>query len=209
MNQDINLLQKKRKGPQKGVSAGQLTVVSGVLILLMVGLKTGISLYQIDSLEDKYANIQGSFTVQKKRLDKLQTLQAKAEDPKTLKAVKTLEGRLEKIRTARNLLEQDHFSNRAGYSTYLKEFARRSVKGLWLTRISLVGAGQRITLRGRCTDPELLPRYIKRLARSEQLVGSRFNGLRINRPDKRDREHRFAYVDFVMSTDMESLVEPL
>ena len=69
----------------------------------------------------------------------------------------------------------------AGYSELLKAFARQTVSGLWLTGLQLEPGGQRLTIKGRAVQAELVPGYIQRLGREKALKGYSFERLRLDR----------------------------
>lgn len=207
MNQEVNLLKRQRIRTRSPLKVARLFLLSAVLVLSAATLKAAVSFYQLHALESEYEQVQSDYTEAKTKLNGLQALADKANDPKALQEFLELEERLDSLQRTRDVLKRDMFSNTSGYSAFFTTFAENAVRGLWLTNIGIVGAGEQITLEGRCTDPSLLPKYIKRLAESETIDGTRFNGLRITRPEKGQAEHRYDYVDFVMTTDIDSLAE--
>jgi hypothetical protein len=72
--------------------------------------------------------------------------------------------------------------NTDGFSEYLRAFARQSLEGLWLTGLSLAGAGQDVVLQGRSLRPELVPGYVQRLNREQVMKGHVFSELQMQRP---------------------------
>jgi hypothetical protein len=56
------------------------------------------------------------------------------------------------------------------------------VGGMWLTGVSIVGAGNEIGVQGRALDAQLVPQFITRLAQEPVLRGKTFAELRIERP---------------------------
>ena len=51
--------------------------------------------------------------------------------------------------------------------------------GLWLTGVSVSGAGQDIGIKGRATDPASLPGYLNRLTQEPLMRGKSFTSLQI------------------------------
>ena len=76
-------------------------------------------------------------------------------------------------------LLRGEFGNTRGYSEYFRAFARQRVEGLWLTGISINGAGNDIGLRGRALQPAMVPAYIGRLGKESALRGKSFSTLMI------------------------------
>jgi hypothetical protein len=73
--------------------------------------------------------------------------------------------------------------NAAGYAEYFRAFSRQNVSGLWLTGVSIVGAGNDIGVQGRAMQPTLIPAYIARLKSERIMHGKSFASLDISRPD--------------------------
>jgi hypothetical protein len=92
------------------------------------------------------------------------------------------QGELKSLREVQAVLERGELGNTAGYSEYWRAFARQSVNGVWLTAVSVTGAGKEIGLEGRALQPELVPGYIQRLTREAVLQGKAFGSLEISRP---------------------------
>lgn len=61
------------------------------------------------------------------------------------------------------------------YGELLSGFSRQTLGGVWLVGFSF--AGQGVELRGRLTDPALLPRYIDKLDADPAFAGRRFSAL--------------------------------
>lgn len=89
---------------------------------------------------------------------------------------------LKSLQEVQAILERGELGNTAGYSEYFRAFARQSVTGVWLTGVSVVGAGKEIGLEGRALQPELVPGYIQRLTREAVLQGKTFGSMEISRP---------------------------
>ena len=93
-----------------------------------------------------------------------------------------MQGELRALQEAQAVLERGELGNTAGYSEYFRALARQNVPGVWLTGVSVVGAGKEIGLEGRSLQPELVPGYIQRLTREAVLQGKTFGSLEIARP---------------------------
>ena len=93
-----------------------------------------------------------------------------------------MQAELKALREVKSVLERGELGNTAGYSEYWRAFARQSVNGVWLTGVTVVGAGREIGLEGRALQPEQVPGYIQRLTREAVLQGKTFGSLEISRP---------------------------
>ena len=89
---------------------------------------------------------------------------------------------LDLLRQASAVLQKGEFGNAQGYSEYFRAFARASVAGLWLTGVSITGAGTPLVLQGKALEADLIPVYINRLAKETVLQGKSFGSLEIFQP---------------------------
>lgn len=81
-----------------------------------------------------------------------------------------------------DLLRTGEIGNTKGYSDYLQAFSRQITDGLWLTGLTIQGAGNDIALQGRALQPDLVPAYIGRLTREPVMQGKSFSTLAILQP---------------------------
>ena len=68
-----------------------------------------------------------------------------------------------------------------GYADHLEALARRSHPSVWITGLTLQGSDDAIELRGRMTDPALLPDYLRSLQAEPEFKGRSFATLQIQR----------------------------
>lgn len=78
------------------------------------------------------------------------------------------------------LLKGGEFGRTAGFSEYLRAFARQTVNGLWLTGFNIKGNDMQIS--GRTLQPELVPTYLQRLQREPAMQGKAFANLEMAIP---------------------------
>jgi hypothetical protein len=86
----------------------------------------------------------------------------------------------------------------AGYSEYLRAFARQTVEGLWLTSIQIAEGGAQLTMSGRALQADLVPVLIARLKQESVLRGRPLEALVITRSTA-GKEPR-AVVEFTVSS---------
>lgn len=79
------------------------------------------------------------------------------------------------LQTLRQRLESDA----PAYAEYLRGLARQSMTGLWITGFVWDAANDSMEIRGRTTDPALLPEYIRRLNREPAFRGHAFAALNV------------------------------
>jgi len=87
------------------------------------------------------------------------------------------DAQLAALRHVSGVLDRGELGDSAGFAGYFQAFARQSVQGLWLTSVSI--AGKDIGLKGRTTDPALVPGYIGRLTQEPLMHGKSFSSLQI------------------------------
>lgn len=77
-------------------------------------------------------------------------------------------------------LEPDAIPAEDGFSEHLRGLARQSVEGMWFTGFSLQDGGGSLSLAGRANSPELVPRFLKKLASEPVYRGHHFRLFKMN-----------------------------
>jgi hypothetical protein len=90
---------------------------------------------------------------------------------------------LKALHDVQSVLQGGALGNTAGYAEYFRAFSRQNVSGLWLTGVTIVGAGNDIGVQGRAMQPTMIPNYIARLTSEKVMHGKTFASLDISRPD--------------------------
>jgi Tfp pilus assembly protein PilN len=80
------------------------------------------------------------------------------------------------------LLASGSLGDTRGVSEYLRAFSRQTTDGLWLTGLSITGAGNDIVIQGRTLDADLVPAYLQKLRRETTLRGHGFGSLAVFQP---------------------------
>lgn len=86
------------------------------------------------------------------------------------------------------------------YAEYLRGLARQTVAGLWLTDFAVDTVTGGMEIRGRMTDPALLPEYIRRLNREQAFRGRSFAALKLDagKPDAAKAIARTPWHEFML-----------
>jgi hypothetical protein len=84
-----------------------------------------------------------------------------------------------RLREVSGVLDAASLGNTQGYAEYFRALARQHVDGLWLTGVSIAGAGVDIGVRGRALDPQRVPGYLNRLTQRTVMRGQAFGSLQI------------------------------
>lgn len=182
MSQQINLFnpiflkQKKVFATTPMVRALGL-LLAGVVVLVAYGSQN------VAALERRAADGAGKLATLQQRMAAVNVEYAPRQPSKELGVeLATAEARLHALQEVRTVLARGDIGNTAGYSGYFKGLARANVNGMWLTGVTIVGAGNEISVQGRALDAQLVPEFIARLAREPALQGKSFAELRIERP---------------------------
>ena len=181
MSAQINLF-NPLLGKQKHVfSAKEMTQMLG-LVLLGVAVITWYLDRQATQLEKQLASSKEQLNVAQGQLAKVTSEFVPRNKNKQLETeIVGIEAQVRALEKVTDLLKQGDFGNASGYSSYLRAFARQSVDGLWLTKVSVSAGGNELGLTGRALQAELVPRYVQRLAGEPVLHGKSFSSLEMQR----------------------------
>lgn len=179
MSQQINLfnpilLKQKKVFTARPMLEALAVLVAGALVLVFYG-------------QQSVAALQGELAAGGKQLAQRKARQASAgvqfvprqKSAELAQQLAAAELELASLRKVAALLQRGEIGNTAGYADYFRALARQNVAGLWLTGVSIVGAGNEIAVRGRALQPALVPAYIGRLGREPVLHGKSFASLQI------------------------------
>ena len=208
MSQQINLFNPAFQPQKKIFSVNAMAGALGVLVLLVVG--TGVyAKVRIAQLEARVARGEAEVQAAQKRLEA-----ATAEF-----APRTKDGRLEAelaaaqaehdaLRRVADVIQRGDLGNTEGYAEYFRALARQSVDGLWLTGVTITGAGTEIGVRGRALDPALVPGYLARLRNERVLQGKPVGSMQIGQAttvkvrgaDGKETDAPAPYVEFSLQS---------
>lgn len=176
------------------------------LAFLMVGLAVfySFSLDQETALERQAADSLRESAFQKDRLTRLSAgytpgaSQKRAEED--LRAAETAIAARESLLRK---IQSGTLENSAGYSEYLRAFARQIVNGVWITGVTIEEGTQNLTVTGKALQADLVPVFIGRLGAESVLRGRTFDSLSISQtltePERKSATAP-AYVAFRLSS---------
>jgi Tfp pilus assembly protein PilN len=180
LSQQINLFNPIFRRQKKVFSSLAMAQALGGLVLGIAAL----GLYggrQVAALEREAARGAGQLAQKQARLASVTAEFAPRKNSAELAAeLAQAEAQLAALRRISGVLERGELGDTGGYSEYLRALARQGVDGLWLTGLSITGAGSEIGIRGRALDPAQVPGYIGRLTTEPALRGKSFASLRID-----------------------------
>jgi len=180
VSQQINLFNPQFLKQKKYFSA--LMMLQSVAVLLAgLALFYGYALQQEAELARQAAASVQENAVQSERLNKFSAefapgaaqKQAEAELQEAAAAIAARE-------TLLRQMQSGALSNAAGYSEYLRAFARQIVSGVWLTGVEIEEGAQSLTLKGNALQADLIPAFIGRLGAEPVLRGRQLESLSIS-----------------------------
>lgn len=207
MKQQVNLYHPIFRKEQKKFSAA--TMLQGSLLVLAgISLMYGYTWWRTVALRVQLKDVEAQQSAAVARLnDVSRNLPMRHADPRLEREVRDLDLRIQTIQQIRTASRPDLFMAVPGYSDYLVALARQSGAGLWVTGLMISGAGESVVLAGRTRDPELLPRYLQRLAGERPFAGLQFEIFQMTRPvhtpanaEKDTPEVLEPYVEFELRT---------
>ncbi|WP_296001056.1 MSHA biogenesis protein MshA [Rugamonas sp.] len=182
MSQQINLFNPIFLKQKKVFGAVPMLEALGVIVLgaLVLGW---LAQQRVSVLEQRAAAGKTMVAERETRLNKAAVQFAPRQRSATLDSeVAAAEAELNSLHQVDSVLHGGALGNTAGYAEYFRAFARQDVSGLWLTGVSIVGAGNDIGVQGRAMQATLIPNYIARLTAEKVMNGKTFGRLEIARP---------------------------
>jgi Fimbrial assembly protein (PilN) len=194
MSQQINLYAPIFRKQSKVFSA--TTMLQGLaLIVVVVAVFFWIISAHTSLLEIRAADSSRQLQGDLERLKAYGARETAGERAKSLaERRKALEASLASQTEALKAFDAGALGRTEGYSEPLRALARRSMEGVWLTRIEFAEASGELSLSGRATRAELVPAYLERLRGEQALRGHAFSRLEVTRPPSAQ------FVEFTLSS---------
>jgi len=194
MTQQINLYSPIFRKQSKVFSALTMAQGLGLIAVVVAVFYYTISLHT-SLLEIRAADSARQLQGELERLKAYGAGAAPAERARSLaERKKALEASLAGQTQALQAFDTGVLGRTEGYSELLRALARRSMEGVWLTRIEFAEASGELSLSGRATRAELVPAYLERLRGEQALRGQGFSRLEVTRPAK------MPFVEFTLSS---------
>ncbi len=199
MSQQVNLYQpvfRKQKRKFSALAMLQATL----LVVLGIGLLYGYTWWQVRQLRAETAQTDKQLASLTKRLDETARQFGERLQSKDLQAqVQKLQEQVSEKQRLHQILRSAQF-NTQGFSDYFIAFARQHIPGVWITGLDITGAADQLTLSGRSTNPELVPRYLQKLSTEKRLSGIEFQTFQMSRGGADAKGGATSYVDFMAKT---------
>ncbi|MFP5340856.1 MAG: PilN domain-containing protein [Gammaproteobacteria bacterium] len=208
MSQQINLYNPAFERRRQWLSLNILGAALAALVLLFA-VAAALTGMRNDALARQERASAGQLAQLKAQASKMTAqVGARQKDPRLLEELGRVQADLDAGAEVLAVLQGGALGNTAGYSEYLRAFARQSFDGLWLTGFSIAGAGHDVTIQGRALRAELVPDYLKRLNRERIMQGRAFSELSMELPkaqvDAKTQPERAGYLEFRLSTQADA-----
>jgi hypothetical protein len=212
VSQQINLFNPIFLKQKKYFSAVAMVQALGLVLLGSI-LLVFYTKYQLGLLEREAISVSGQLVTVQSQLAKVTAEYAPRQNSKSFDdQIRAAETEVRSLQQVSDVLKNGELGNTKGYSEYLRAFSRQIVNGLWLTDISLVGAGNEIGIKGRTVNPALVPAYISRLKHEPSMQGKSFATLEMQVPqadptktDSGAKPKAAGYIEFNLQSSEKSM----
>jgi len=200
VSQQVNLYQPIFRKEEKKFSTFAMLQAVGMVAIGIV-LLYGYSWWHINSLREELKRAQQNQAAASKRLVEVtEKFGHRASGASLDDQIVRLEREVVAKQRMQEILQRGVFSNTRGFSDYFVSLARQHIAGVWLTGFDITGAAEQVSLSGRSTNPELVPRYMQRLSSEKTLSGIEFRVFQMNRPAPDPKETNTQFVEFQVKT---------
>jgi Tfp pilus assembly protein PilN len=200
VSQQINLYQPIFRKEEKKFSTVAMLQAMGAVVVGVVAIYA-YTWWQVGALKSELKRAETQHAAASKRLtDATEKFGQRAGRTSLDSEITRMEGEIVAKQRIQEILQRGIFSNTHGFSEYLVSFARQHTPGVWLTGFDITGAAEQMTLAGRSTNPELVPRYMQKLSAEKTLSGIEFHVFQMNRPAPDPKETSVNYIEFQVKT---------
>jgi hypothetical protein len=181
VSQQINLFNPIFLKQKKIFTAVPMAEALGV-VLAGAMLMSWFASHRVAELEQRAAAGKAQLAKRETRLNNANVQFAPRQKSPALAAeLAEAEAQLAALSDVENVLRGGALGNTSGYAEYFRAFSRQNVNGLWLTGVTIVGAGSDIGVQGKAMQPTMIPNYIARLTAEKIMRGKTFASLKIDR----------------------------
>ena len=195
-SQQVNFYQDDFRKKVVFLSSMQILMLSGAFVLVF-SIMSVVQTTMLKQLENS-ADIA---TKQKNRLsDQLASLEEKfvepEENPALLEEISAFNDEISRKSTLVNFLGGQSSKKTFSFSSVMEGLSEQSLKGVWLTELGIKTEGSHYRLVGNTQHPDLIPKYIDQLKKSDVLSGTAFNLFDLERAEKGK-----GYLKFILSSE--------
>lgn len=180
MSQQINLYNPALLKRREWLSAPNVAAGAAVLLVVMAAW-TALARYQASRLEAQAAPVTLRLKAAQEEMAALtKALAERQSDPRIEAELKKTSELLQGRQKVLEVLSRGLGPGAVGFAEYLPGFARQTPRAIWLTAFTVAADGSAMEIRGRTTDPALLPDYIQRLSSEKAFKGRAFAALELS-----------------------------
>jgi hypothetical protein len=208
MSQQINLFNPQFQLQKKIFSVNAMAAALGVIMVALVG--TGVlAKVRVTRLEADVARGEQQVQAAQKRLvEATAQFAPRTKDVRLEAELTEAQAELDALQRVADVIQRGDLGNTEGYAEYFRALARQGVDGLWLTGVSISGAGKEIAVRGRALEPALVPGYLARLRNERALQGKPVGSMQIGQAttvkvrgaDGKEADAPAPYVEFSLQS---------
>lgn len=182
MSQQINLFNPIFLKQKKIFTVVPMAEALGVILLGALAL-VFYGKHQVAAYDKMDAALKVELASRETRLNRVATdFAPRKKTPELVAELDQVEAKLKSLQDVQAILQRGELGNTQGYAEYFRALARQHISGLWLTGVSITGAGSAIGVQGRAMQATLIPDYIARLTAENVMRGKTFASLAIERP---------------------------
>ena len=179
MSQQINLFNPAFQQQATLFSARSMLLACGALVLGLAAMGVWAEL-RVVQLQAEANTVSRQLEGAQKRLAAVSAeFTPRQKDPALAGQLAQAEQQHAALQHVAEVIQRGELGNTQGYAEYFRALARQSVDGLWLTGVSIGGAGREIGVQGRALDPAMVPGYLGRLRNEPVLQGKAVGSLQI------------------------------
>lgn len=172
--QQINLYQDSIRTRREQLGLDQVLVAASVLLVVLL-LVSGVQWWWLKHNEASLSDLQQQQQQLTRKINQLSQTLANSSNGSALKAEITEKETMLKARDdIVRALGGKQFGNTQGFAAQFTGLAKEHVPGLWLTALYIHAGGAKLDLKGKTYKPELVPRYLQRLAKEPSFRGIEF-----------------------------------
>lgn len=206
--QQINLFNEQFEQQIQRLTARTMAIGCGVLALGLAAAGIHENMQVADLQGEANAGAARLDGVQKRLAGVTADYPARQKDARLDGELAEANAQLDALHRVSDTIRRGDLGNTRGYAEYFRARARQRVEGLWLTGVSIGGAGQDIGVRGRALDAALVPGFLGRLRNEQVMQGTPVGTLQIGEAaalkvagkDGKDASMPAPYVEFSLAS---------
>lgn len=180
MIQEINLLKTEKKSQKFDIDFPmlvKLVIIFGSILLLVSiyeGLQSFTNLRAVNKIETEKRVLENELAKQEILVPQKQSIdQLSATIEIQVAAMKLKKEIL-------NKLIESEVKQVGGFSEYLASLSRKTIPGLWLTRMIFNTYDAHYTLEGKTLQPDLIPKFMEGLSKEPIFAGKTFQVFKVS-----------------------------